>query len=459
MRISPRHVVLWPLAVVLASTTACRRTADPESQGVSLVVSGDTAGWIMPCGCASGQSGGLARRASYVEHLRETRDVMVADVGGAPGGASPYDVAKFTAILRGELAMGIKAHNIGAAEAALGGGRLRDIAAQTGAPFVSANVRDAQGAEIAPKLRIVRAGGMRLALVGVLSPKLAPAELVVADPADAVLDALSERKGQYDAAVVLAYLPLDELEALARALPEVDLVIGGPTRQSVEPRRVGQAVVAAVTNKGKFLARLDANAGAGRPSWSGTIVEVAASLPDDAEQLANLRGYQDELAKRDFSAPETPFAPLLPDPLPESYQIAGSAACQECHPRDCQSWAASRHAHAWEPLVEHHAQVDSYCQQCHTTGFGLPGGFVSAGRTVERASVGCESCHGPALAHVKQPTSRTLFVARDECLRCHDRDNSPDFAYDAYWEQIRHGEAQPAARASAALNPLQETSP
>ena len=33
---------------------------------LAIVVSADTAGWIIPCGCTTNQSGGLARRATYL---------------------------------------------------------------------------------------------------------------------------------------------------------------------------------------------------------------------------------------------------------------------------------------------------------------------------------------------------------------------------------------------------------
>jgi hypothetical protein len=36
---------------------------------------------------------------------------------------------------------------------------------------------------------------------------------------------------------------------------------------------------------------------------------------------------------------------------------------------------------------------------------------------------------------------RTGFAARDQCARCHDRENSPTFAYGSYWKKIRHGAA------------------
>ena len=78
-----------------------------------LVVSGDTAGWITPCGCASNQSGGLLRRGTYLANLGKTADVILADAGGAAGGTSDYHKVKFEAILAGERRMGLAAHNIG----------------------------------------------------------------------------------------------------------------------------------------------------------------------------------------------------------------------------------------------------------------------------------------------------------------------------------------------------------
>src|SRR5436305_9470887 len=88
-----------PLALFLASLAApfflpgCgrseTRTAN-NSKPLYLVASGDTAGWLMPCGCTSNQSGGLLRRATYLNGLRGKGDVVYVDAGGAPGGTSDY---------------------------------------------------------------------------------------------------------------------------------------------------------------------------------------------------------------------------------------------------------------------------------------------------------------------------------------------------------------------------------
>ena len=83
------------------------RVQDPpsetDSQPLYVVVSGDTAGWIVPCGCTSNQSGGLLRRGTYLQQLRSAGEVLYVDAGGAAAGTSAYDRAKFEAILQGEL--------------------------------------------------------------------------------------------------------------------------------------------------------------------------------------------------------------------------------------------------------------------------------------------------------------------------------------------------------------------
>jgi hypothetical protein len=431
----------------------------PGSGGVSadrdlvVLVSGDTAGWIVPCGCASNQSGGLLRRGTYVATARKQAEVLVADAGGAASGTSPYDRAKFEAILDGELALGVAAHNIGAAEARFGTDYLRDVAGRLKIPFVSCNVLDAQQQPVVEPARVVTAAGRTLAFLGVLSERHAASDMQIAPPRTAILEAFDRVRQRHtiDAVVVLAYLPTDELRELAAGLPEVDLVVGGPTGQSVPPQQIGPTMLASATNKGKFLARFDQTTGSdaspARRNWRGQIVEMNATYDDDPKQQENLKRFYAELARRDFTPQQTSFATPLPPDLPKDYAIAGSESCRRCHASDCQLWAISKHAAAWKTLLTKGAHVDSYCQQCHTTGFGLPGGFQSASHAPAHAAVGCESCHGPSAGHVRDPKIHTTYVGRaaSVCTTCHDHENSPTFAYPAYWPRIRHGDVKSAA--------------
>jgi nitrate reductase cytochrome c-type subunit len=421
------------------SSMSCERVArDKANRPLAVIVSCDTAGWIVPCGCSSKQAGGLLRRATFVHDVGRSADVVVADAGGAPGGSSPYDRAKFEAVLRGELQMDVAAHNLGGPEAELGADYLRSLAPELHRLLISTNLHDALGKEIAATHRIVTAGSKRVAVLGVLSPRYATEKIQIAEPHEAVLRLVPALKGQYDVLLVLAYLPEDELEAFVARVPEADLVVGGPTGQSIAPRRTGPTVWAAATNKGKFLIQLDRPVAA-RAAWEGRIVELGTELNDDPDQMSNLQRFREQLARVDFPADQTGFRPALPAAIPADFRVAGTDACRTCHSSECDQWEKSSHANAWQTLVDKNSHADPYCQHCHTTGYGLPGGFTSLASGGERTNVGCESCHGPSGAHLLNPRTKTSYDARDRCLQCHDRENSPQFEYDKYWNEIVHG--------------------
>lgn len=415
-----------------------------------LVISCDTAGWIVPCGCTSNQSGGLLRRQAFVNEIAPG-GAVVADVGGAAHGVSTYDRLKFEAILRGEIAMGLMAHNLGASELKLGPKYLRELSPELRIKLVSANTRNRQQQPIVAATKTANGNGQQILLVGVVGEEFATDEIEVLPPRQAVLDALAAASGRYDRAVVLAYMNEQALDELAEGLPEVDLVVGGPTGQSVQPHRAGAVKVAAVTNKGKFVAAFEVPK-RGEQEWKASIVEMTDRYEDHVEQKENLAAFYKTLADRMLPPSETSFAELLPPSAPADFRVAGNESCLSCHTNDCrdakhkntaaQDWTKSKHARAWETLVQKGAHVDAYCQQCHTTGYGLPGGFETAAATPQLTSVGCESCHGPSAAHAKSPKqNRTAYhgQAKSHCAKCHDRENSPEFEYDRYWNALVKG--------------------
>ena len=442
------------LLLVWLAGVGCRPKLGGDGRPLAVVVSGDTAGWIVPCGCATNQSGGLPRRGAYIERLRRDTNVVVLDAGGAPAGNSPYDRVKFEAILAGEMLMGIAAHNVGAAEAQLGAHELRRLAAERKAPLISANVCDAADRPVAERLRIVEAAGRRLAVVGVLSRRYASDQIHVKPHRQAILETLQQAAGRYDWLIVLAYLPEEELRELAESLPEADAIVGGPTGQPVPPRQIGPVLLTSATNKGKFLARLDAPHSGSSRAWIGSIVELDEGYADEPRQTTNIEAYHRELARRDFTPDQTALVEPLSANLPKNFAVAGTDTCQKCHKDDCSLWRKSKHTLAWNSLKAKDARFDPDCQRCHTTGYGLPGGFASVGSGGRLTDVGCENCHGPSQAHVKDPTVLTAYYAqaKDRCVSCHDRENSPKFNYSKYWAQISHGKAAEPQDAGAVEN-------
>jgi hypothetical protein len=423
-------------AFVFLQGTARSPVSSTTPRELALIVSGDTAGWIVPCGCTSNQSGGLLRRGTFIAQEKEQGDVIVVDAGGAAAGTSEYDRLKFEAILQGEKFLGTSVHNLGGPELALGADYLKKTSQSLGVEFLSSNARDSEGAPLGVEHKRIEAAGRTILLVGVVSQRYAAEEIQITEPREAILSVLRKQPKAADAVVVLAYVPETELRELAAALPEVHAVVGGPTGQSLAPTKNGPVWLASATNKGKFLIRFRWKPEAS--DWEGDVIELTDRFADEPAQAENVRAFRQRLESRDLPAAETGFVAAWTaerhDPL-----FAGSHSCQSCHAAEFASWQASPHAHAWDTLADQGAHVDAYCQQCHTTGFGLAGGFVSAKRSLERVDVGCESCHGPLQAHVQQPERHTPFAAHDQCVRCHDRENSPQFDAPAYWARIQHG--------------------
>ncbi len=145
--------------------------------------------------------------------------------------------------------------------------------------------------------------------------------------------------------------------------------------------------------------------------------------------------------------------------LPTTAAYVGSAACASCHPAEYETWSKSAHARAGDTLVEKGEAKNADCLRCHTTGYGLPGGFPTGAALAahaDRAGVGCESCHGPAGDHV-EPDQRKIgsilslgdkcdsCVILQICGSCHDDANDPGFEFEVLEkiEAQRHGTIEP----------------
>ena len=409
-----------------------------SNRDAMILISGDTRGWITPCGCASNQSGGLPRRAGLI-HARSTEhDLLVLDAGGSAIGTGEYQLIKFTSLLTGLKALGLDAHNIGGAETEFTPSQLRELAKQTGVTWLTSNLVAADGQPVGSRCLIVQRGGLEIAVTGVVDEKLVQNhQWKTQDPVRSALNAFAEHP-QADVKVLLAYFDEAGLRTLAESLPEVDYLVGGPTGQAMSATRVGPVTILAATNKGKFMAEIKlVREKLGFRELQSGIVEVKSELTEAKPQLENLQDYYNKLRQRDFTAKEAGLVQHL-DSQDAGYAISGSASCQACHQSDDAIWHSSKHSHAWEVLVKKSAQFDPNCQQCHTTGYGHTGGFENVAQSPMLVHVGCENCHGPSLAHVKDPRKRTPFPAKEQCVRCHDHENSPTFDFTTYWAKVFH---------------------
>ena len=149
----------------------------------------------------------------------------------------------------------------------------------------------------------------------------------------------------------------------------------------------------------------------------------------------------------------------------------GADKCKICHIKQYNSWKTTKMAKTFDvlkPAAHSEAKVklgfdpqkdytkDAKCLACHTTGFGLPGGYkipqdgdtraIKAAKGNEGTT--CEACHGPGSKFLpihkdimtkKQYTQKELYQAgqyeikASVCTTCHNMRNptaGPDYHFD-----------------------------
>src|SRR5262249_46730943 len=127
------------------------------------------------------------------------------------------------------------------------------------------------------------------------------------------------------------------------------------------------------------------------------------------EQYTRELMSQKYLAK--YSQSKHPNQLAFPGVVP-SY--VGTDKCKKCHESAYNVWLKSKHSHAYESLVKATRpalrQHDGECIVCHTVGFTYQTGYRNERDTPHLKNVGCESCHGPASEHVKNPKDARWYA-------------------------------------------------
>jgi Cytochrome c554 and c-prime len=429
--------------LLLLSLSGC---GSKSTERACVMVSADTKGWITPCGCAANQSGGLARRATLVQIERKSSDVLLLDAGGSALGTTEYQATRLRYLLQGLAKIQLDAHNIGGPETAFSPAQLVRLGEPSSIHWLGSNLLDKQGKSVASTCVEVTRGGLKFAIAGVVDPDLLESDHWEAtEPKQAVLRAFKDRTA--DVRIVLAYFDEKGLQELADSLPEVDYIIGGPTGHALTPRKRGSVTILSSTNKGKFLASLTLRKSSdGFQEEQSKVVEVTSQLAESPEQIENLQKYYGELQQKDYAAADAGFVDVAVVSHAEQ-AIAGSVACVKCHQPDDLVWQHSKHSIAWQALVGKNAHYDPYCQQCHTTGYGQASGFSNVDLSRTLVGVGCENCHGPSQQHVDNPKKKTPYLAKQQCVRCHDHENSPTFEMSSYWAKVAHAGSKEQSKA------------
>jgi hypothetical protein len=456
----------------------------------AIAITGMEQGYIEPCGCAGIErmTGGMSRRYTFLQDLRKMGWPLVAlDVGDMAKGFGREAELKFDALADSKTKMHYDAVGFGPNDLRLPAGELVLVAADVnGKPsiFLSANVGlFGFDQNITQTSRVVKADGIRIGVTAILGrqyqkevarylKEIDNHDIELRDAEASLKKIVPELKQNSDYLVLLANATQGEAIELAKKFPEFNVVVvseGPDLPPSFEPEKVPgmRTLLITVGHKGMSVIVLGLYGGDLPVSYQRVLLDSRFDSRDPKnraapEMKALMAGLQDKL--RDLGFSQLVGEHPAPHPLAESNgRFVGSQKCEACHERSYDIWKRSGHAHAYKTLVDLDPprNFDPECVSCHVVGwhpskfFPYQGGFESVKKTPHLKNVGCEDCHGPGEKHCAaelgsdeklQKKCRQAVVVtkeqamKDQCVTCHDLDNSPEFNFDKYWPLIEHRE-------------------
>ena len=248
---------------------------------------------------------------------------------------------------------------------------------------------------------------------------------------------VAELREKCDLLIVLAHAGEEETLAIAERFPRIDIIVASHVGDDPMPIPLAEDGVPVL-----FAGKRGMSVGVAKFSMQDGRAEFVSyepktldsTFPDSPRILTLIEDYQQMIRVEKLLE----AAPRIKH---EIAQFKGDDACKRCHSLSSSIYHKSKHAHAFDPLVEKGHEYDPECVGCHTIGFGYRSGFVSNETTPELKHVGCENCHGPGGKHIEAPTvEQYAKVEQEVCVSCHTPDNSPTFVYSERIDKISHEE-------------------
>ena len=265
-----RQAKLWVVAVcallvgaLVAAVSFSRTTAPPRSMVTATILQMNDVYEIMPLGGTN--QGGVARVATVRKQLERenpnTYTILAGDLFSPSAlGRALVDGRRLSGRQMVDVMnrVGLKYATFGNHEFDLAKSDFDERLKESQFRWVSANVTGADGEPfpgVVTRTVIIAANSagrqMRLGLFGLTLDINKQAYVRYADPIETARKQVEALKNEANVIVAITHLSFDQDEALAEAVPEISLILGGHEHQNVQARRGARMVP---------IAKADANA-------------------------------------------------------------------------------------------------------------------------------------------------------------------------------------------------------
>jgi len=411
---------LFTVVVKSALSVNDRTSRSPDVRTVTIFLTGDVLGELKPCGCASGQLGGLDRRTAIFEEVAHDRRLII-DTGNFIGDETEQDIIKFGIVMQALAMLGYDIVNLSENDIRI----ARDLGLLEGTSFdIITPASDTEAKVHTSRTRELQISDQCL-LVAVASVKAGSRQI------ESVQELFPKKHNGHDGPILKILITDNCQEPLIEHISDmavVDVLIcpASADEPGIIEKERAKPLVLTVGRLGKYVGRLTARVGEEQKfQFDYANVPVDEELPADEQIVQLYKDYQ-LMVKEDNLLEK-----VVKVPLPNGLEYLGSTSCGfggSCHQYEYEKWSTKDHAKAYQTLVEAGSQYDPECIKCHVVGLDYETGFVSEKSPEDLRNVGCEVCHGPGSKHMMAVLNHGKDTQTTEpkstCSDCHTPEHS-----------------------------------
>jgi 5'-nucleotidase len=263
-----------------------------------------------PMPVEKGKKGGLARVATLRDRIAQENANLVFVLAGdflSPSTMSSlFQGRQMVASLN---AAGLDLATFGNHEFDFGEAVTAERIQESRFTWLSANVLDPRTGQPfggAVRFALREFGGIRVAFIGLTTPETqilskGARTLTFLPPVQAAKDAVAAaRRARADVIVALTHQEMGEDKALAAAVPEIDLILGGHEHTPLDAR-VGRTLILKTGSEATALGRIDLRVAVGatrRVETKWELIAVTDATADKPEVAAVVKAYESQMAAK-----------------------------------------------------------------------------------------------------------------------------------------------------------------
>ncbi len=421
---------------------------------VTMVVTGQTHAHFEQCGCPDDPQGGLEARAAYLEVLKnEVPDFALIDIGGfLPENTTPIDAAVGQTYLQAMCRLKYHFVLLGESDLEHGYGYLSGLFKSNPQPQpISTNLEaEGQKAFWNGATRISK-NNIEIGLLGLSSLKSRQPtnESVFAistsnDIIASQIKALNDEKA-CDAIVLLAHEPSPVVIRWLKKYkgPSIDMIVTLDLEEDVQKH--DDIFIVNAPGEGREIGRIDMQITKGEGLQDVQFTRTV--LDPQKMESQSMRTFLNDSYNRMVNELDLQYEG--PYPL-QDYQeekdmlneYMGGEECKGCHEDQYIQWEETKHARAFDNLLDKNRHWVPEMLARMVTGYGHETGFESIEESDYLLQVQCETCHGPGLIHVEGMGTAPIRnnMTKELCMECHTKEYDPKFEklFDLFYKQVKH---------------------